>query len=63
MKVTFFSFFVELGDRFVDGKLDTILSIILVVFDTTFVSQIVALKFLDFRQVGLVIIPGLYDFI
>ncbi len=26
----------------------------------TFVSRIVALKFVNFRQVGVVIIPGLY---
>ena len=31
--------------------------------DATFVLRIVALKFVDFRQVGDVIIPGLYDLV
>ncbi len=59
----FFSSLVELGDRFVDGKFDTIIPIILVDFNATFVSWIVALKFVDFRQVGVVIVPGLYNLI
>ncbi len=46
-----------------DGKFDTLLSIILVDFNATFVTQITALKFVDFRQVGVVIVPGLYDLI
>ncbi len=32
-------------------------------FNVTFVLRIVALKFVDFRQVGAVIFPGLYDLI
>jgi hypothetical protein len=30
-------------------------------FNATFVLRIVALKFLDFRQVGVIIVPGLYN--
>jgi hypothetical protein len=63
VKVTFVSSLIELEDHFVDGKFDTILFIILVDLDATFVLQIVALKFVDFRQVGVVIVPGLYDLI
>jgi hypothetical protein len=32
-------------------------------FNATSVLQIVALKFVNFRQVGIVILPGLYDLI
>ncbi len=32
-------------------------------FNATFVLRIIALKFVDFRQVGDVIIPGLYDLV
>ena len=63
VKVTYFSSLVKLRDRFVDGKFDTIFSIILVDFNAIFVSQIIALKFVDFRQVGVVIVPGLYNLI
>jgi hypothetical protein len=63
VKVTFFSSLVELRDSFVDGKFDTILSIILVDFNATSVLRIVALKIDDFIQVGVVIVPGLYDLI
>ncbi len=31
--------------------------------DSTFVTQVAALKFVDFRQVGVVIAPGFYDLI
>jgi hypothetical protein len=44
VKVTFFSSLIEFRDRFVNGKFDTILSVILVDFDAIFVSQIVALS-------------------
>jgi hypothetical protein len=63
VKVTFFSSLIKLGDCFVDGKFDIILSIILVGLDMTFVLQIVALKFVKFRQIGVVIVSGLYDLI
>ncbi len=46
-----------------DGDFDTIFSSILVDFNATFVLRIVALKFVSFRQVGVIIVPGLYDFI
>ncbi len=48
----FFSYLVDLGDHFVNGKFDTIFSIILMDFNAIFVLRIVALKFVDFRQVG-----------
>jgi hypothetical protein len=63
VKVTFFSSLVELGDHFVDGKFNTILSVVFVDFNATFVLRIVALKFVGFRQVGVLIVPGLYNLI
>jgi hypothetical protein len=54
---------VEFGDSFVDGKLNTIFAVILVDFDAAFVAQIIALKVLPFREVGIVIVPGLYNLI
>ncbi len=64
VEFTFFSPFVKLGDSFVDGKLNTIFTIIFMDVNATFVSQIFALKFVNFRQVGIVIVPGLfYDLI
>jgi hypothetical protein len=38
-------------------------AIILVDLDSTFVTRVAALKFVDFRQVGVIIVPGLYNLI
>ncbi len=63
VKVAFFCSLVELRDGFINGKFDTIFTIILMDLDSTFVTRVVAIKFVDFRQVGVVVVPGLYDLI
>jgi hypothetical protein len=63
VKIAFFCYLVELRDGFINGKFDTIFTIILVDLNSTFVTWVVALKLVDFRQVGVVVIPGLYDLI
>ncbi len=46
-----------------NGKFDTIFSSVLVDFNAPFVSRIVALKYVNFRQVGVIIVPGLDNLI
>ncbi len=63
VKVTFFSSLDEPRGCFIDCKFDTIFFIILVDLNATFVLWIIALKFVDVIQVGVVIVPGFYDLI
>jgi hypothetical protein len=57
----FFCSLVKLRDGLIDGELDAPLKIILMDFYSFFVGRVVTLKFVDFRKVGVIVIPGLYD--
>ena len=55
-EVAFLCPFVKLGDCLIKDKFKTVLAIILVDFNMTFVLGIVAMQFADFGQ-GVVVIP------
>jgi hypothetical protein len=63
VKVAFFCSLVKLWDGLINGELDAILKIILMDFYSTFVVRFVTLKFVDFRKVGLIVVPGLCNLI
>ncbi len=63
VKVAFFCSLVKLRDGFIDGELNAILKIILMDFYLTFVARVVTLKFVDFRKVGVIVVPGLDNLI
>jgi hypothetical protein len=63
VKVAFLGSLCKLRDGLIDSELDTILAIILMNFYSTFIASVVALKFVDFRQAGVIIIPGLHGLI
>ena len=61
-EVAFICPFIELGDRLIDGKFDTVLAVILVDFDMTLVFWIVALQLVLFGQ-GVLVVPALLHLI
>ncbi len=63
VKVAFFCSLVKLRDGLIDGELDAILIMILMDFYSTFVARVVTLKFVDFRKVGVIVVPGLCNLI
>jgi hypothetical protein len=63
VKVAFYCFLVKLRDGLIDGELDAILKIILMDFYSTFVARVVTLKFVDFRKIGIIVVPGLHNLI
>jgi hypothetical protein len=63
VKVAFFCSLVKLTDGLIDGEVDAILKIILMDFYSNFVARVVTLKFVDFRKVGAIVVPGLHDLI
>jgi hypothetical protein len=63
VKVVFFCSLVKLRDGLIDSELDAIIKIVLMDFYLTFVVRVVTLKFIDFRKVGVIVVPGLHDLI
>jgi hypothetical protein len=63
IKVAFLGSLVKLRDGLINSELNTILAIIFMDFYSTFIVSVVVLKFVDFRQAGVIILPGLHNLI
>jgi hypothetical protein len=61
VKVACFCSFIKLRDGLLDGKLDTILAVILMDLYLAFIASVITLKLIDFRKVGIVVLPGLHN--
>ncbi len=63
VKVAFFYSLIKLRDGLINGKFDTIFAIILMDFDSAFTARIITLKLINFRKVGIIVLPGLHNLI
>jgi hypothetical protein len=61
--VAFLCSLFKLRDGLINGELNAILKIILMDFYSTFVARVVTLKFVEFRKVGVIVVPGIHDLI
>jgi hypothetical protein len=63
IEVAFFCSLIKLRDGFVNSKFNTIFAIILMDYDSIFVTSIITLKLIKSGKVRIVVLLGLYNLI